>query len=74
MKKIILLCLLAVLTASLPGQSPSPEQSAQVDALIKQLQAQQTQLAENQAKIDARLAELAETIRVARIYASRGGR
>jgi len=37
------------------------------------VQAQQRQIAENQANIDAKLASLAEAIRVARIYASRGG-
>ena len=46
----------------------------QVIVVIKELQAQQATIAENQAKIDAKLIALAEAIRVARIYASRGGR
>ena len=74
MKKFMLVGLFALLAASISGQSPGPDQSPQVQALMKQVQAQQIQLAENQAKIDAKLAELAETIRVAKIYASRGGR
>ena len=45
-----------------------------VEALIKEVQAQQVVIAENQAKIDAKLVTLAEAIRVARIYSSRGGR
>ena len=46
----------------------------QLEAMFKEVQAQQIQIAENQAKIDAKLATLAEAIRVARIYSSRGGR
>ena len=42
--------------------------------MIKEVQAQQAEIAENQAKIEEKLAALAETIRVARIYSSRGGR
>jgi hypothetical protein len=42
--------------------------------LIKEVQAQQVVIADNQAKIDAKLVALAEAIRVARIYSSRGGR
>jgi hypothetical protein len=41
--------------------------------LVRDLQATQTQIADNQAKIDAKLADLAETIRLARINASRVG-
>lgn len=74
MKKITLLCLLAVLATSVGAQSPAPTDSKQLEAMMKEVQAQQTLIAENQAKIDARLATLAETIRVARIFSSRGGR
>ena len=38
------------------------------------VQTQQNHLAENQTKIDAKLTTLAEAIRVAKIYSSRGGR
>jgi hypothetical protein len=74
MKKITLLGLLAVFVTTVAAQSPAPVDSKQLEAMIKEVQAQQIVLAENQAKIDARLATLAETIRVARIYSSRGGR
>ena len=42
-------------------------------AALKELQTQQAAIAENQAKIDAKLATLAEALRLARIYSSRGG-
>jgi len=45
-----------------------------VEALLKEVQAQQLVIADNQTKIDAKLAVVAEAIRVARIYGSRGGR
>jgi len=74
MKKFILLGAFALVAASMAGQSPVPDENPQVQALMKQVHAQQIQLADNQAKIDEKLATLAETIRLARIYASRGGR
>jgi hypothetical protein len=43
-------------------------------ALIKEVRDQQTELAGNQAKIDEKLAVLAEAIRQARIYSSRSGK
>lgn len=42
-------------------------------ALVKELQVQQVQLADNQTKIETKIADLAETVRVARIYANRSG-
>ena len=45
----------------------------QVIALLKEVQAQQAQLAENQTAIEAKLAVVAEAVRVARIYSSRSG-
>ncbi len=45
----------------------------QLAALVKEVQAQNAAMAENQAAIEARLATLAEAVRLARIYASRGG-
>ena len=76
MKKIILIGTLAVLASPIGAQSTanSPRDPRELDALLQKVQAQQRQIAENQANIDAKLATLAEAIRVARIYASRGGR
>ena len=46
----------------------------QLTALIKEVKAQQTELSANQAKLEEKLAALAEAIRQARIYSSRAGR
>lgn len=54
---------------SLQGQAAGDE--AALAALVGAVTAQQVVLAENQAKIDARIASLAENIRIARIYAGR---
>jgi len=56
-----------------PGaaQTPKTSQEEQLLALAKEVQAQQAQIADNQAKIDSKLAEIAEAIRLARIYSKR---
>ena len=72
--KRILLTLFAVTLLALPfgvAQTPDPNQEQKLLALIKEVQTQQAQLAENQAKIEEKLAEVAETIRTARIYTKR---
>jgi hypothetical protein len=71
-----LLCFaLATLTvAPLSAQSPEEKDQEQLTAIVLELQTQQKTMAENQAKFDEKLAKLAETLRQARIYASRGGR
>ncbi|MBA3830307.1 MAG: hypothetical protein H0X34_00130 [Chthoniobacterales bacterium] len=74
MRKITLLGLLALFATSLGAQSMLPADQKQLEALMKEVQNQQTQMAANQAKIDGKLVTLAEAIRVAKIYASRGGR
>ena len=43
-------------------------------ALVKEIQAQQAQIASNQTKIEGKVAEVAEAVRVARIFAGRGGK
>jgi len=68
----ILLSLMLLLFSSGDAQTPETRQEEQLLALIKEVQAQQAQIADNQAKIDSKLAEVAETIRVARIYSKRG--
>ena len=74
MKKFILLATLALVAGSIGAQSPAAHDDQQIEALLKEVQAQQIQIADNQAKIDEKLATLAEAIRLAKIYASRGGR
>ena len=65
---------LALLVAAPAAEAPSTQQQAlQVLAVAKEVQGQQVAIAENQAKIDAKLATVAEAVRVARIYSARGG-
>jgi len=74
MKRILLALLLpATLTVmSFSGaQTPDANQEQRLLALIKEVQTQQTQMAENQKKIETKLAEIGETVRAARIFAGR---
>jgi outer membrane lipoprotein-sorting protein len=74
MKRILLALLLPgtmlVLSFS-AAQTPDANQEQKLLALIKDVQTQQAQLAENQAKIEEKLTEVTETIRTARIYTKR---
>jgi outer membrane lipoprotein-sorting protein len=74
MKRILLALLapgtLLVMSFS-AAQTPDANQEQKLLALIKEVQTQQTQLAENQAKIEEKLAVVAETVRTARIYTKR---
>ena len=61
-----------LLTISFSGaQTPDANQDQRLLALVKEVQTQQAQLAENQAKIEEKLNELADTIREARLYTKR---
>ena len=60
-------------SAAEPSKENERDQQ-QVAALAKEIQAQQTAIADNQAKIDAKLGSIAEALRIARIYASRSGK
>jgi len=73
---LIATCLLALLVSA-PAEEPSKEterEQQQVLALVKEVQGQQAAIADNQIKIDAKLATIAEALRQARIYSSRGGK
>lgn len=71
---LALLCASAFLsTAAEPAREMSPQEQQAV-RLIKEIQEQQATIAANQAQIDQKLATLAEAIRQARIFASRGGK
>jgi hypothetical protein len=77
MKPTVLFAVCAIITlaSSAPAQAPQQTSAqAELAALIKVVRAQQVAMAANQVKIDEKLATLAESIRVARIYSSRGGR
>jgi ABC-type transporter MlaC component len=75
MPRISLVILLAATLLALTGaaQAPDPQQQQQQEVLelVKEVQAQQTQIVANQDQIEAKLAELAETMRVARIFSRR---
>ena len=76
MKRNTTALLLLTLLAASPASAQAPATDApdpQVLALLKEVQAQQLQLAQNQANIDAKLVVIAEAARTARIFSSRGG-
>ncbi len=68
-----LACLFVTAVAKLNAADPAA-QDQQIAAAIKEIQTQQAQIADNQAKIATKLAGVVEAVRVARIYSSRGGR
>ena len=75
MKQIIAItCLSLALLHSSTAAEPASPQEQQLLAAIKQIQEQQTLIAENQAKIEAKLTTVGEAVRIAKIYSSRGGR
>jgi len=78
MKNFRLLTLTCLLGATFAASAAEPSKEAdrdqqQVAALSKEIQGQVTAMADNQTKIDAKLTTIAEALRLARIYASRGG-
>ena len=72
---IVLGCAVLAIAVLLPGESAG--QAGNDETLIQQsladVAAQQKILAENQAKLDAKAAAVAEEVRVARIFAGRAG-
>lgn len=72
---LFVVCAFITLISSAAAQPPQPNGAqAELAALVKEVRAQQIVIAGNQAKINEKLATLGESIRVARIYSSRGGR
>jgi hypothetical protein len=69
-----IIALLALLVTSGSAQNPATENEQRLLTLVQQVQSQQAQITANQDKIDSKLAEVAEAIRVARIFAGRGGK
>ena len=55
------------------GQDQNALYQAKIIEIVKDIQGQHSQIASNQAKIDSKLADLSETIRVARVFAARVG-
>jgi outer membrane lipoprotein-sorting protein len=67
----LLLTLILLVVSSGVAQTPAAGDEQQLLALLKDVQTQQTQIVANQAKIDSKLADLAQTIDQARIYSKR---
>ncbi len=70
----VVLALMALVITSGSGQTPASKDDQELLALITDVQAQQARMADNQGKIDAKMAEVIEMVRVARIFAGRGGK
>jgi NADH:ubiquinone oxidoreductase subunit E len=60
---------LSIISSS--AQAPAQKDNQAVLQLVKEVQAQELEIAANQTKIEAKLADIAEAIRLARIYSSR---
>ena len=77
MKPLIGFALLAIALAA--GMLPSPShgqadaEDPRLTALIEEIAKQQATIVENQTQIDAKLAVIAENVRQARLFVSRGG-
>ncbi len=68
-------CFLAGLIAAPAAEPPKENErdQQQIAALTKEVQTQQVAIAGNQTKINEKVAAIAEALRLAKIYASRGG-
>ena len=73
MKTLLVLIPLAFLSAAPLRAAENTKAEQDLIAVVKDIQAQQKQIAENQAKVEQKLAIVAEAVRVARIYSSRAG-
>jgi hypothetical protein len=64
--------LFVLLVSARAAEAPGAQEQ-QILTMVKEVRAQQKAIAENEAKMDAKLAAIAETLRMARIYSVRGG-
>ncbi|HEX8897096.1 MAG TPA: hypothetical protein VF751_00235 [Chthoniobacterales bacterium] len=71
---LIAIGMAGIATGASAAESPkeSDRDQQQIVALTKEVQAQQTAIADNQKKIDEKLAAITEAVRLAKIYAARG--
>jgi hypothetical protein len=77
MKKIISILALNVMALGLVssrGEAPVDKSAQRILELVQEIQAQQAQIADNQTKIDSKMADLTESIRVARLSAAKAGK
>jgi ABC-type transporter MlaC component len=70
---VLAFIVMLIAASAVHAQTPEVADVQKVLELVKALQAGQAQISDNQGKIDAKIAALVETIRVAKIEASRGG-
>jgi ABC-type transporter Mla subunit MlaD len=70
---LLLSCSLNVSSAPLQTAPARDADEQQVAALMRELREQQTQIAANQAQIDAKIAAIAQLVQQARVFVSRGG-
>jgi hypothetical protein len=74
MKTIVRLILFATVLAAIPLVAQAPDaEDQQLLTLVNELTIKQSQMADNESKIEAKVTDLAEAIRVARIFMSRAG-
>ena len=66
--------LLTLLVSSGSSQTPAATNEQRLLNLVQEIQTQQSQIAANQEKIDSKMAEVTEAVRLARIFAGRGGK
>ncbi|HXY60965.1 MAG TPA: hypothetical protein VEH26_05130 [Chthoniobacterales bacterium] len=69
---LLIAATLFAISSSVAQVPADANQGPRLLALIKEVQTQQAQMAENQAKIEEKLAAVSESVRTARIYAKRG--
>lgn len=73
MKPLIPSLLIAAVFAAGTVMAQTPDGNDQLLNLVKDLTAKQAQLVDNEGKIETKVTDLAEAIRVARIFMSRAG-
>jgi Fic family protein len=71
---LLAICALGIDAPLFAAEAPkdSERELQQLAGLTKEVQTQQTAIAENQKKIDEKTAAIGEALRLARIYAGRG--
>jgi cell division protein FtsL len=76
MKRILggFLFIIAVAILPVAAQAPPTADDQQLLALLKEVMSQQGQISDNNTKIEAKMAEVTETVRIARIFAGRTGK
>jgi hypothetical protein len=72
-KNSILGVILFTMFAALPCSGAAQDAPSQIVQAVNELKEQQARIADNQTKIDSKISDLAETIRVARLFMSRVG-